>query len=208
MRSLRLALIILAALAPDLAQAQARTWRGVTPGATGQADLLQRFGEPSTRTKRGARTVLVYHGDLALEGTKQAQFHVDAAGTVQEITIFLAAPLDEETIEGTYGKPPQKTFVDETFQKVWLYPAKGVSVFFAKDGLVEALSFSPGKATGRGAAAGRAPASSAGAPAPADIPAPPPATTPASAAAPAGATTGAPGASTGVPREAPAAGAR
>jgi hypothetical protein len=63
---------------------------------------------------------------------------------VMEITIFLTAQLDQESIEGTYGKPPQRTFVEDTFQKVWVYPQAGVTVYFAKDGTVEALTFGPG----------------------------------------------------------------
>ncbi len=126
--------------------AEARAWKGITPGATQQDKVVSRFGEPTTRTKRGDRSVLAYYGDQALEGTKQAQFHVDGAGVVQEITLFLTASLDAETIEGTYGKPPQKTFVEDTFQKVWLYPQQGVTVYFAKEGnAVEALSFGPAR---------------------------------------------------------------
>jgi len=126
--------------------ALARAWKGINPGASQQADVVQRFGEPTTRTKRGTRTVLAYYGDQALEGTRQAQFHVDGSGVVQEITIFLVTPLDAETIEGTYGKPTQKTFVEDTFQKVWIYAAQGVTVYWAKDGTgAEALSFVPAR---------------------------------------------------------------
>lgn len=126
------------------ALAQARAWKGVTPGVSTQAEVVEKFGEPTTRTKRATRTVLAYYGEQALEGTKQAQFHVDAQGVVVEITIFLTAQLDADTIEGTYGKPPQRSFVEDTFQKVWLYPQHGVTVYFAKDGSVEALTFTPG----------------------------------------------------------------
>jgi hypothetical protein len=69
---------------------------------------------------------------------------VDAQGVIVEITIFLTAQLDAETIEGTYGKPPQRSFVEDTFQKVWLYPQQGVTVYFGKEGNVEALTFTPG----------------------------------------------------------------
>ena len=96
------------------------------------------------KTKRTGRTVLAYYGEQALEGTRQAQFHVDPQGVVVEITIFLTAQLDAESIEGTYGKPPQRTFVEDTFQKVWLYPTQGVTVYFNKEGNVEALTFAPG----------------------------------------------------------------
>jgi hypothetical protein len=144
MRLLPLPLLVFLALGP--AAASARAWRGIDPGVTSQADVVGRFGEPTTRAKRGGRVVLAYHGDEAPEGTRQAQFHLDADGTVQEITVFLATPLDAETIQGTYGKPPHRTFVEDTFQKVWVYPAQGVTVYFGKDGSVEALSFASGKA--------------------------------------------------------------
>ena len=58
--------------------------------------------------------------------------------------MFLATPLDAETIQGTYGKPPRRTFVEDTFRKVWVYPAQGVTVFFDRDGAAEALSFVAG----------------------------------------------------------------
>ncbi len=133
---------MLLALAPALASA--RAWKGVNPGTSTQQEVVERFGEPTTRTKRSGRTVLAYYGEQALEGTRQAQFHVDDRNTVIEITIFLTAQLDQESIEGTYGKPPQRTFVEDTFQKVWVYPQQGVTVYFGKEGNVEALTFGPG----------------------------------------------------------------
>ncbi|WP_242360268.1 hypothetical protein [Anaeromyxobacter sp. SG17] len=164
MRPVHPALLVLVALVPALAVA--RPWQGIQPGASTQRDVVERFGEPVTRAKRGARTVLAYHGEHAPAGTRQAQFHVDPAGVVQEITIFLTAQLDAETVEGTYGKPPQRTFLEDTFQKVWLYPAAGVTVYFGKDGNVEALTFSQGKArpAASGPSAGGAPAAGAAAP--------------------------------------------
>src|SRR5512139_2810 len=141
MRSVQVGLLLLA-LAPGLAAA--RPWKGVNPGASTQQEVVERFGEPTTRTKRTGRTVLAYYGEQALEGTRQAQFHVDGQGLVSEITIFLTAQLDQDSIEGTYGKPPQRTFVEDTFQKVWVYPQQGVTVYFGKDGFVEALTFGPG----------------------------------------------------------------
>jgi outer membrane protein assembly factor BamE (lipoprotein component of BamABCDE complex) len=150
MRLVRLASLLLV-LAPGLASA--RAWKGVNPGTSTQQEVVERFGEPTTRTKRAGRTVLAYYGEQALEGTRQAQFHVDDKGAVIEITIFLTAQLDQESIEGTYGKPPQRTFVEDTFQKVWVYPQQGVTVYFGKEGNVEALTFGPGaKAASKAAA--------------------------------------------------------
>ncbi len=145
MRLVRLASLLLA-LAPALASA--RAWKGVNPGTSTLQEVVERFGEPTTRTKRSSRTVLAYYGEQALEGTRQAQFHVDDKGVVTEITIFLTAQLDQESIEGTYGKPPQRTFVEDTFQKVWVYPQQGVTVYFGKEGNVEALTFGPGAKSG------------------------------------------------------------
>src|SRR5512142_1720846 len=150
MRLVRLASLLLA-LAPGLASA--RAWKGVNPGTSTQQEVVERFGEPTTRTKRSGRTVLAYYGEQALEGTRQAQFHVDDKNTVVEVTIFLTAQLDQESVEGTYGKPPQRTFVEDTFQKVWVYPQQGVTVYFGKEGNVEALTFGPGAKTAPKAAA-------------------------------------------------------
>jgi hypothetical protein len=174
------ALLVFLALGPALAGA--RPWQGITPGTSTQQQVSERFGEPTSRTKRTGRTILAYHGDQALAGTRQAQFHVSDAGVVQEITIFLTAQLDPESIEGTYGKPPQKTFVEDTFQKVWLYPAQGVTVYFGRDGFVEALSFGPGRKTG---SAQQAPAPGPP-PRPADGSPPPAAPTPTGPPTPAG----------------------
>ena len=151
MRSIRVAVVLLLALALP-ALARARAWKGITPGVTTQLEVVEKFGEPTNKTKRTGRTILAYYGEQALEGTRQAQFHVDPQGVVVEITIFLTAQLDAETIEGTYGKPPQRTFVEDTFQKVWVYPQQGVTVYFGKEGTVEALAFAPGTKVQKGSA--------------------------------------------------------
>jgi hypothetical protein len=159
MRPWKAALLLLVAIVPAIAAG--RPWQGIQPGTSTQEEVVQRFGEPTTRTKRAAKSVLAYYGDQALSGTKQAQFHVDGAGVVQEITIFLTAQLDAETVEGTYGKPPQRTFVEDTFQKVWVYPTAGVTVYFGKDGNVQALTFTQGKGAARPAASAAPPAAAA-----------------------------------------------
>jgi len=143
MALMRLASLIVALLLPFAVHA--KTWQGVEPGKTTADEVGARFGEPTSRVKRGNRQVLAYKGDQALPGTKEAQFHCRADGVVEEITVFLAAPLDGESIEGTYGKPTARTFTD-TFQKVWQYPHKGVTVFFDGEGQVQAITFTVGVA--------------------------------------------------------------
>lgn len=157
MRSVHL-LLLAALLAP--AAAGAKPWQGITPGASNQGDVVARFGEPSTQGKLGGRTALVYREDRALAGTRQSQFLVAEDGVVAEINVFPAAQLDRESVEGTYGKGAQKTFTDD-FRPVWIYRQLGVTVFFTKENLVEAIRFQPPLAAAPGGArpAGEAPPS-------------------------------------------------
>jgi hypothetical protein len=159
----RASLAVIATVAAALAApALARPWQGVTPGASTQADVVKRFGEPSTQGKIGARTALVYREDQAIAGTRQAQFFVRADGVVDEITVFPAAQLDRESVEGTYGKGAQKSFTDD-FKPVWIYRAAGVMVFFGKEGYVDAIRFQAPQA-GKATAPARGPADGAAAP--------------------------------------------
>ncbi len=144
MRSSHLALFCAAMLLPALALAKA--WQGVSPGVTTQAEVLSRFGEPSTRGKLEGRSAIVYKGDQAISGTKQAQFLATEGGTITEINVFPAAQLDREAVEGTYGKSAQKTFTDD-FRPVWIYRPIGVMVFFGKDGFVDAIRFKAPEST-------------------------------------------------------------
>lgn len=142
MRHLVIALLPALLLAPT--PGYAKTWQGITPGTSTMDEVVNKFGEPTTRSKRSTRTVLAYLGEQALPGTKQAQFHAREDGVILEITVFLATQLEKEAIEGTYGRSPRKTFTDD-FLPVWLYEAEGVTVYFTKDGFVNAISFSPGR---------------------------------------------------------------
>lgn len=138
MSTRHLAIALLVALSP--AAARARSWQGITPGHSAQGEVTGRFGEPSTKGRLEGRTAMVYKGDQAIPGTRQAQFLVGEDGVVHEINVFPASQLDKESVEGTYGKGPQKTFTDD-FRPVWIYRAAGVMVFFDKDGFVEAIRF-------------------------------------------------------------------
>jgi hypothetical protein len=172
--------------------ALARSWQGITPGQSTQADVVSRFGEPSTRGKHEGRTALVYRADQAIPGTRQAQFLVGDDGKVAEINVFPGAPLEKDAVVGTFGKDPQKTFTDD-FRTVWRYRSIGVIVFFGKEGTVEAIRY---LAPERGAppapaAEGAAPSGSAPGPASPAGPVTPPASTPApSTASPAPAPAG------------------
>jgi hypothetical protein len=146
MRSILLASLLALTLLPFSASAKA--WQGISPGTSTIDEVVNKFGEPTTRSKRSTRTVLAYLGEQALPGTKQAQFHAREDGVILEITVFLATQLEKESIEGTYGMSPRKTFTDD-FLPVWLYENEGVTVYFTKDGFVNAISFSAGRAGGK-----------------------------------------------------------
>jgi len=142
MRSSHLVLL-LACAAPGAAAAKA--WQGIVPGQSTRADVVARFGEPSTHGRLGDRTALVYKADQAIAGTRQAQFLTREDGLVLEIVLWPSTALDRESVEGTYGKGAHKTFTED-FRPVWVYKAQGISVFFGKDGNVDAISFKPADA--------------------------------------------------------------
>lgn len=142
MPSAKLAFVLALALAP--LAARAHPWREVVPGQTAEAAVVQKLGEPSGRARGGA--LLVYDGEQAPEGTKKVLIRVDAQGVVQEITAYVAMALSADEVVGTFGEPQKKGFLEETFQKVWQYPQKGLDVYFGKDGLVIAVRYTPGKA--------------------------------------------------------------
>jgi hypothetical protein len=88
---------------------------------------------------------MVYKGDQAIAGTRQAQFFTREDGVVLEVVVWPQAHLEKEAVEGTYGKGSRKTFTDD-FRPVWQYRALGITVFFGKEGTVEAISFKPADA--------------------------------------------------------------
>lgn len=133
-------LVLAAAAAPR--PAAARAWQGVRPGATTESEVTAKFGPPSTQGKLSGRNALVYKGDQAIPGTRQAQFFARADGVVVEVVVFPTSQLDREAVEGTYGHPSQKAFTDD-FRAVWFFRASGVTVYFGKDGFVDAVSFKP-----------------------------------------------------------------
>ncbi len=141
-----LACLLLAA-APRAAVA--RAWQGVHPGTTTEAEVTAKFGQPSTQGKLSGRTALVYKGDQAIPGTRQAQFFAREDGVVVEVVVFPASQLDREAVEGTYGHPSQKAFTDD-FRPVWFFKTTGVTVYFGKDGFVDAVSFKPEPAKAEG----------------------------------------------------------
>jgi hypothetical protein len=154
-------LLVAAALAATLLGpgiARARAWQGIEPGRTSLEAVVAKFGEPTTRKSRGQKSVAAYKGEQAMPGTREVQFACRADGVVEEIVVFLAAPLDAETVEGTFGKPQSRTFVEATFQRVWLWPQKGVTVFLDKDGAAEVISYTaPAAPKAAAAAAEKAP---------------------------------------------------
>jgi hypothetical protein len=115
-------------------------WQGLTPGASSEADVTARFGQPSTQGRVGGRLALVYKDEQAITGTRQAQFFLRADGTLGEIVVFPASQLDRDAVQGTYGAPTRKAFTED-FRVVWIFRQAGITVYFGKDALVDAISF-------------------------------------------------------------------
>jgi hypothetical protein len=138
MRLVHLGFALLAAGAAF--SASARGWQGLTPGANSEADVIARFGQPSTRGRVGGRLALVYKDEQAIGSTRQAQFYLRDDGTLSEIVVFPTSQLDREAVQGTYGPPTRKAFTDD-FRMVWIFRATGITVYFGKDSFVDAISF-------------------------------------------------------------------
>jgi hypothetical protein len=142
MHLVRLSLALALGLAGTFSGAAwARGWQGVTPGATTEGEVAAKFGPPSTQGKVSGRTALVYKGEQAIPGTRQAQFFARDDGVVVEVVVFPLNQLDKDTVEGTYGKPTHKAFTTDDFRTVWMFKPSGITVYFGKQGSVDAISF-------------------------------------------------------------------
>ncbi|HEX7487419.1 MAG TPA: hypothetical protein VF341_00830, partial [Anaeromyxobacteraceae bacterium] len=69
-----------------------------------------------------------------------AHFFPRDDGVVVEVVVFPVNQLDKDTVEGTYGKPSQKAFTED-FRTIWMFKPSGITVYFGKDGTVDAISF-------------------------------------------------------------------
>jgi hypothetical protein len=134
---MRVSLVIALVLVP--LAAQAKSWRNVKPGETSKAEVLKRFGDPTTELAEGKKTVLAYEGDEAIEGTKQAQFIIGADGKVEQIAIFPATVVEKASVASTFGpscaeKEQPNCYVqkvsDDDFKTYFWYEQLGLVVFF------------------------------------------------------------------------------
>lgn len=120
--------------------ASARGWQGIIPGTTTESEVVAKFGSPSTQGKLSGRVALVFKGEQVITGTRQAQIFLREGSVVDEVVVFPSNPLDKDSVLGTYGQPTKKAFTDD-FKTVWYFRTQGITVFFGKDGSVDAISF-------------------------------------------------------------------
>ena len=133
--------------------ALARPWNGIAPGAATAADVTAKFGEPSKVTQIKGADVLVYSGERAIKGAKQAQFRIDSAKrTVSRIDVYPAVDIDAKAIEKSYGPECAKGQRDACYVRrenaakhlYFTYPSIGLAVFFNDDNaIVKSLTFLP-----------------------------------------------------------------
>jgi hypothetical protein len=149
--------------------AQAKSWKNVVPGQTPGAQVLKRFGEPTTRLAEGQKQVLAYEGDEAIAGTKQAQFIVGPDGKVEQIAVFPATVIEKAAIADTFGpdcsqKQAPNCYVqkvnDDDFKTYYWYENLGLVIFFDADGKTvgSLLYVKPGPAKSAASATKSAPA--------------------------------------------------
>ena len=109
------------------------------PGETPKAEVLPRFGNPTTELAQGKKSVLAYEGDEAIEGTKQAEFTIGPDGKVQQIAIFPSTVVEKTAVVDTYGpscatKQVANCYVekvsDDDFKTYYWYEQLGLVIFF------------------------------------------------------------------------------
>jgi len=123
---------LLLSLTPAL-PAEAKAWKGIDPGKASIAEVKKRLGPPSTTEKRGETTIYSYQGKEAVSGARQANFYVDAGGTVREIHVFPETPPPADAVPATYGTRYKKRFTED-FRTYYQYESEGLVVFLTPDG--------------------------------------------------------------------------
>jgi hypothetical protein len=125
------------------AVASAKPWKGITPGTTSKDEVLKKFGQPTKRVVQGEKLMLAYADDEAIKGTRQTEFLVDKGGTVIQIAVFPAGPVDKATIEESYGPDCAKAnrtdcyvrkLSEEDYRTYYWFKGMGLVVFFNTDG--------------------------------------------------------------------------
>jgi hypothetical protein len=134
--------VVLALVIPGVVQA--KPWKGIVPEKSTRAEVVKKYGDPSKTLKRGENEMLSYSGDEALPGSRETEFVVNPAGTVEQIAVFPAGPVERATVEEMYGtdcvlapagKPCfiRKLNEDDLRTYFW-YQRLGLVVFFEQDG--------------------------------------------------------------------------
>ncbi len=153
MRTRRLSLLLLAALASG--PAAAKSWKGIDPGVTTRDELMLSFGRPSRVVDEAGYQLLAYFEKEAIAGTTQVQFRVNPRSrTVDRIDVFPDAAIDWDNVAGTYGPECRTVAIAEKakvachFQRelkggraYFDYPTLGLQVIFNDQDLVEVMVF-------------------------------------------------------------------
>ncbi len=134
----------------------AKPWQGLLPGSAASADALLKLGEPSRRTPgKDGGEIWVYDKNTAVEGTSQAQLHLDAKRIIRRIDVFPTVKLIASEIEDAYGPECRPKSLEpscyvrqggsQAKRLAFNYGALGLIVFFNDDGEVRSMTFLPEK---------------------------------------------------------------
>jgi hypothetical protein len=135
--------------------AWARAWRGIDPGVSRRAEVVEKFGEPTKVATSDGVEILAYMGKQAVSGTRQVQFKLDPkTGVVQRIDVFPGPEIHRDAVEKSYGpacppgpRPVSPCYLSQrtgTKQLYFTYPRLGLAVFFNLDEkTVNSLVFRP-----------------------------------------------------------------
>lgn len=126
-------------------------WNGAEPGVTRTQELLERFGKPARRTRKGGQFLLDYRGKALPRDTRAVRFYVDAEQDVlRRIDVFPKKPLTRSGLEEDFGpacadaprpeSPCYEARATADNQLAFAYPALGLEARFLR-GRVMALTY-------------------------------------------------------------------
>ncbi|RME26177.1 MAG: hypothetical protein D6806_06670 [Deltaproteobacteria bacterium] len=144
-------LIVVLVLVSLAGPTPAKSWKGAVPGKTTRDEVIEMFGPPYKEFSKGGKLSngLSYQADHAIEGALEANFYFDKHDVLFRIDVFPVKKITEQQVVRIFGTDYQERLTPKGY-RYFFYPAKGMAVFFEKEGnLVNSFIFTQG-ADGKG----------------------------------------------------------
>ena len=113
----------------------ARDWKGLTPGASTRADVIEKLGQPTKEINKGGSLSrgIVYQSKQKVEGTRQVQIFLNEEDIVDVMHVWPQSDVSKEQIRKTYGENFEEKLTD-SFKPYLVYKEQGLVVFLRENG--------------------------------------------------------------------------